>query len=90
MSEIYLDFIIVPPIYLEVTIADCLMIVPVNGEAPSLQIAIDQYFTEGIRQTGVDAGIFKQISFTDDYTYYCVRGGAAGQAIWKKTILFQT
>ena len=44
----------------------------------------------GAKQTGLDAGVQGQISITDDYGYFCVTGGPAGTAIWKKFILFQT
>jgi hypothetical protein len=33
-------------------------------------------------------GSLWDMSLTDDYIYVCVRGGEAGQAIWKKFILF--
>ena len=46
--------------------------------------------TSGAKQTGIDAGVQGQISITDDYGYFCVTGGPAGIAIWKKFILFQT
>jgi len=44
----------------------------------------------GSKTTGIDAGVQGQISITDDYGYFCVTGGPAGTAIWKKFILFQT
>jgi hypothetical protein len=44
----------------------------------------------GEKATGVDAGVAGQISITDDYGYFCVTGGPAGIAVWKKFILFQT
>lgn len=40
-------------------------------------------------KTNADAGVFGQISITDDYMYICVMSGSAGSAIWKKTVLFQ-
>ena len=46
--------------------------------------------SSGAKQTGIDAGVQGQISITDDYGYFCVTGGPAGTAIWKKFILFQT
>ena len=47
-------------------------------------------FEDGARKTGRDAGIYKSISFDDDYTYYCVKGGIAGVAIWKKIAMTST
>jgi hypothetical protein len=47
-------------------------------------------FLSGVKLTGVDSGIFGDISITDDYLYICVTGGIAGVAIWKKSLLFQS
>ncbi len=44
----------------------------------------------GARSSAADAGETGDISVTDDYIYFCVRSGTAGNAVWKKTILFQT
>jgi len=46
--------------------------------------------TEGERKTGVDAGTFGELVISDDYLFVCVKTGAIGVAIWKKTLLFQT
>jgi len=43
----------------------------------------------GAKQTNVDAGVFGQMSLTDDYLYVCTQTGTAN-AIWKKTVLTQT
>ena len=45
---------------------------------------------EGARSSANDAGTFGDISLTDDYTYFCVQSGSAGNAIWKKSIMFIT
>lgn len=44
----------------------------------------------GERSTAVDSGSFGQISITDDYMYVCTKTGTAGNAIWKKVVMFQT
>lgn len=45
---------------------------------------------EGAKSSTTDAGTFGDISITDDYTYFCVQSGAAGNAIWKKSLMFLT
>ena len=45
---------------------------------------------EGAKSSAIDAGSFGDISVTDDYTYFCVKAGSAGNAIWKKSIMFLT
>jgi len=53
---------------------------------------------EGVKQTGVDAGILGDISITDDYVYWCVKTGVTestigakdGTAIWKRFVGFAT
>jgi hypothetical protein len=50
----------------------------------------DILFTTGAKTTGIDAGVSPTISITDDYLYVCVKGGEAGEAIWKKSLLFQS
>ena len=45
---------------------------------------------EGDKYSSVDAGTWGQVSLADDYVYYCVKTGTAGNAIWKKVIMFQT
>ena len=45
---------------------------------------------EGAKSSASDAGTFGDISLTDDYTYFCVQSGSAGNAIWKKSIMFIT
>lgn len=45
---------------------------------------------EGARSSATDAGTFGDISLTDDYTYFCVKSGSAGNAIWKKSVMFIT
>lgn len=44
----------------------------------------------GAKASATDAGTFGQLSLTDDYLYICVQTGTAGNAIWKKTVLFAT
>ena len=47
-------------------------------------------FGFGTKQTGVDAGVLKEVSFDNDYMYVCVIAGEAGVAVWKKSVLFNT
>lgn len=49
-----------------------------------------QAITWGAKQTGVDGGALFQMSIDDDYLYVCVFHGGVGEAIWKKTLLFNT
>ena len=44
----------------------------------------------GPKSSALDAGEFGWVSLADDYCYWCVLTGAAGSAIWKKTVLFAT
>jgi hypothetical protein len=49
----------------------------------------------GEKRSGYDAGIYTQLSITDDYEYRCVVEGTgepdgSGTSIWKKKPLFQT
>jgi hypothetical protein len=44
----------------------------------------------GDKSSAVDAGLMGQISIGDDYVYFCTVQGTAGNATWKKTVLFQT
>jgi len=44
----------------------------------------------GPKQTGVDAGVFGEISLEDDYLNICVTPGIAGVAVWKKALIFNT
>lgn len=43
---------------------------------------------EGDRYSSVHAGVLGETSITDDYFYVCVKTGSAGNAIWKRTVLF--
>jgi len=45
---------------------------------------------EGARSSATDAETFGDISLTDDYTYFCVKSGSSGNAIWKKSVMFIT
>jgi hypothetical protein len=45
-------------------------------------------FSLGPKSSTADAGVVGEISITDDYVYVCVLTGSAGNAIWKKTVLF--
>ena len=51
-------------------------------------IAID--ILTGAKSSAIDAGTFGDISLTDDYMYVCTQTGTAGNAIWKKVVMFQT
>jgi len=44
----------------------------------------------GEKKTGVDAGVYGQTSIDDDYIYKCVKTGEVGEAVWKRSVLFQT
>jgi len=44
----------------------------------------------GEKATGIDAGVFGEISLTDDEIFICVKSGAIGTAIWKVTQLVKT
>jgi hypothetical protein len=44
----------------------------------------------GAKSSATDAGTFGDVSLTDDYVYYCAQTGTAGNAIWKKSVMFQT
>jgi hypothetical protein len=45
---------------------------------------------EGPKSSLTDPGSLFDMSITDDYIYYCVKSGTAGNAIWKKGVLFHT
>ena len=45
---------------------------------------------EGEKASSTDAGTLFDMSITDDYGYLCTKTGIAGNAIWKKFVLFQT
>jgi hypothetical protein len=42
------------------------------------------------KSSAVDAGMFGDKAFDDDYLYICTKSGAAGSAIWKKILLINT
>ena len=65
-------------------------VVAMRGEEPLFLGWKSLIFLTGAKKTGVDAGTTQSISFTDDYVYFCVQGGDAGTAIWKKALLYQT
>ena len=46
--------------------------------------------SEGAKNTATHEGILWQMSIEDDYIYICVKTGTAGNAIWKKALLFAT
>ena len=47
-------------------------------------------FMEGAKSSATDAGTISDISITDDYIYWCVKTGTAGNAIWKRAVVFAT
>jgi hypothetical protein len=53
-------------------------------------LGMGNFITVGTKKTGINGGIYKQLSLDDDYLYVCVVGGDPGVAVWKKTVLFQT
>lgn len=46
--------------------------------------------SEGAKSSSTDAGTLGDISVTDDYLYVCTQTGTAGNAIWKKIVMFAT
>ena len=44
----------------------------------------------GAKSSATDEGTLWDMSIDDDYLYICVKTGTVGNAIWKKTVLFQT
>lgn len=46
--------------------------------------------TYGDKSSLLDAGTYGQASLGDDYLYFCTQTGTAGNAIWKKSVLFNT
>ena len=50
----------------------------------------DVIIYQGVRSSSANAGTMGDISITDDYVYFCVQTGTAGNAIWKKSLLFTT
>jgi hypothetical protein len=46
--------------------------------------------TSGDKSNLSDAGEFGDVSIGDDYVYFCVQSGPAGNAVWKKAVLFKT
>lgn len=48
------------------------------------------FIVQGMKSSAVDAGNFGDISITNDYVFFCVQTGIAGQAIWKKSLMFLT
>jgi hypothetical protein len=59
---------------------------PENGSI----VFLSGLIPEGEKHTGIDAGKFGEAYLSDDYVFYCVKTGTAGNAIWKKTSLHQT
>lgn len=53
-------------------------------------IAASAQITTGAKSSATDAGTAGDISLTDDYIYFCVQTGSAGNAIWKKAVVFAT
>lgn len=83
---------IAPPIILDLQVLPSVVLsTNQSNELAALFITWrDTMITYGEKSSARDAGKTKQISFSDDYMYFCVLGGIAGSAIWKKTLLFQT
>lgn len=44
----------------------------------------------GAKSSAVDAGTANQVSITDDWLYWCVQTGTAGNAKWKRIPLMNT
>lgn len=65
-------------------------ITAIRGAEPLFLAWKNAAFLTGAKKTGVDAGVMPSFSFTDDYLYILVQEGTAGEAIWKKALLFQT
>jgi len=59
---------------------------PETGEI----IFVSNLIPEGEKHSATHAGTFGEMSLSDDYLFLCVKTGAAGNAIWKRTTLHQT
>lgn len=51
---------------------------------------INYSLSEGVKSSAIDSGNIFDMSITDDYMFICVKTGSAGNAIWKKVVLFGT
>lgn len=49
-----------------------------------------QIMKEGEKKSSLDAGYFGEKSLTDDYLYVCVQAGTAGNAKWKRMLMFES
>ncbi|HSW67352.1 MAG TPA: hypothetical protein VLH16_02105 [Bacteroidales bacterium] len=58
----------------------------VPGDKAKIDASVTLLF--GDKYSSVHAGELGQFSLADDYLYVCVKAGTAGNAIWKKTVLF--
>jgi hypothetical protein len=91
MSELSCNIILAPPLTVTIGIGSPLTVaVGLNAIGVPGVIGAALTVATGEKITGVDAGVYPSISITDDYIYVCVAGGIAGEAIWKKSLLFQT
>lgn len=54
------------------------------------KIATSAQVTTGAKSSATDSGTAGDISITDDYIYFCVQTGTAGNAIWKRSVVFST
>ena len=104
MDGILLKLKIAEPVRLKLKVDTGYVVVPeqvpaseplfVASEAAKLQTGdkgrIDNSLqcSEGERYSSQHGGKIGDVSITDDYLYICVKGGAAGSAIWKKAPLF--
>lgn len=54
------------------------------------KITTSAQVTTGAKSSATDSGTAGDISITDDYIYFCVQTGTAGNAIWKRSVVFST
>ena len=90
MAEpIAIDVIVVEPVLLELNIAPVTYIGTAQA-GPRGEKGDPLNVMTGARSSAVDAGNFGEISLADDYVYFCVLSGTAGNAVWKKSLMFST
>jgi hypothetical protein len=66
---------------------------PITDQDIATKRYVDEHFfftPAGEKSSAVDPGKFGESYLSDDYVFYCVKTGTAGNAIWKKTSLHQT
>lgn len=93
MAEVIeLEIVVVEPVYLELAEQPVYYIgtSQAGPAGPAGPIGPPGVILEGAKYSLTDAGEFGQISIDDDYVYFCVLTGTAGNAIWKKSPIFKS